>query len=309
MATMRTVKRASFGARLDAAARERRSVLCVGLDPQPALLPDEVWRGVRTGPAGTARAVERFCLGIVEAVAPYAVAVKPQLAFFEALGHAGLATAERVCEAAREAGLLVIVDAKRGDVPSTAAAYAAAYLGPRGEAPPLGDALTVNPYLGMDSLEPFLTTASEEGCGVLVLVRTTNPGGADLQELELAAGGRVWEHVAGLVAAAGGSGEDLAGGEGLASVGAVVGANQPQVLRRARELMPRAPFLLPGIGAQGGTVDDLAPAFAPGPGGGLVSASRSVLYAWREGAGSWQGAAADEARRLGERAWQLATGR
>jgi orotidine-5'-phosphate decarboxylase len=303
MATMRTVKRASFGARLDAAARERQSVLCVGLDPQPALLPDEVWRGVRSGQAGTARAVERFCLGIVEAVAPYAVAVKPQLAFFEALGHAGLATAERVCEAAREAGLLVIVDAKRGDVPSTSAAYAAAYLGSRQDAPPLGDALTVNPYLGMDSLEPFLTTAAEEGCGVLVLVRTTNSGGADLQELELASGGRVWEHVAGLVAAAGGS------GEALASVGAVVGANQPQVLRRARELMPRAPFLLPGIGAQGGTVDDLAPAFAPGPGGGLVSASRSVLYAWREGAGSWQGAAAGEAQRLGERAWQLATGR
>src|SRR4051812_29179219 len=137
----------TFAARLEAAAARRRSVLCVGLDPQPELLPEEVWRGVRAGPAGTARAVERFCAGILDAVAPHAVAVKPQLAFFEALGHHGLAALERLCAEARAHELLVLVDGKRGDVPSTATAYTTAYLRPADGRPPLGDALTVNPYL------------------------------------------------------------------------------------------------------------------------------------------------------------------
>ena len=151
-----------------------------------------------------------------------------------------------------------MLDGKRGDVPSTAAAYADAYLRPHG-GPPLGDALTVNPYLGADSLQPFVDAGRDEGGGVFVLVRTTNAGGDDLQELALAAGGRVWEHVAGLV-----DGLGEATGEGaIASVGAVMGANQPQVLERARELMPKAPFLLPGVGAQGGAIEGLAAAFAP----------------------------------------------
>jgi orotidine-5'-phosphate decarboxylase len=255
---------------------------------------------VRPGPAGTARAVERFCLGIVDAVAEHAVAVKPQLAFFEALGHNGLAVLERTCLAAREAGLLVVVDGKRGDIGSTSEAYASAYLRGRDGMPPLGDALTVNPYLGADTLEPFLAAARGSGGGILVIVRTSNPGSASLQELELAGGGRLWEAVARLVDEAGAD-----GGDGLSRVGAVIGATQPGVLARARELMPRAPFLLPGIGAQGGTVSGLAPAFAPGPGGGLVSASRSILYAGADG--DWQAAAATEARRLAREAWQVAT--
>ena len=145
----------SFRERLERLAAERRSVLCVGLDPRPELFPDEVFRGVRDGPAGLARAIERFCMGIVDAVAEHAVAVKPQLAFFEQAGHHGLAAAERVSEHARERGLLVIADGKRGDIGSTAEAYASAYLAPRRSSPPLADALTVNPYLGADSLQPF----------------------------------------------------------------------------------------------------------------------------------------------------------
>ena len=282
----------SFRERLERLAAERRSVLCVGLDPRPELFPEEVFRGVRDGPAGLARALERFCNGIVEAVAEHAVAVKPQLAFFEQAGHHGLAAAERVSELARERGLLVIADGKRGDIGSTAEAYAAAYLGPRGNAGPLADALTVNPYLGADSLEPFAQTCRSHGGLAFVLVRTSNPGGADIQELQLADGSRVWEHVARIVAS-------------LAPVaGAVVGATQPGAVARARELMPDATFLLPGVGAQGGDVAALGPAFAPGPAGGLVSASRSVLYASRE-TGRWQAAAAAEAGRLREAAWAV----
>ena len=282
----------SFRERLERLAAERRSVLCVGLDPRPELFPAEVFRGVRDGPAGLARALERFCSGIVEAVAEHAVAVKPQLAFFEQAGHHGLAAAERVAELARERGLLVIADGKRGDIGSTAEAYAAAYLAPRRGAPPFADALTVNPYLGADSLEPFAEACRASGGLAFVLVRTSNPGGADIQELELSDGSRVWEHVARIVAS-------------LAPVaGAVIGATQPGAVARARELMPEATFLLPGVGAQGGEVEALGPAFAPGPAGGLISASRSVLYASRDD-GTWQGAAAAEAARLRAAAWAV----
>jgi orotidine-5'-phosphate decarboxylase len=284
----------SFRERLERLAAERRSVLCVGLDPRPELLPREVFRGVRDGPAGLARAFERFCMGIVEAVAEHAVAIKPQLAFFEAAGQHGLGVVERVSALARERGLLVIADGKRGDIGSTAEAYASAYLGTRGGARPLADALTVNPYLGADSLQPFADACASSGGLMFVLVRTSNPGGADIQELELADGSRVWERVARLVAS-------------FAPVaGAVVGATQPGALARARELMPAATFLLPGIGAQGGDVATLGPAFAPGPAGGLVSASRSVLYASRDG--DWQVAAAAEAARLRETAWAVVEG-
>src|SRR4029077_14691557 len=129
-------------------AAERKSVLCVGLDPRPGLFPDEVFRGGRDRPAGVARAIERFCAGIIDAVADHVVAVKPQLAVFEQAGHHGLAAAERVSALAREHGLLVIADGKRGDIGSTAAAYAATYLAPRRQAPPFPGALTVSPYLG-----------------------------------------------------------------------------------------------------------------------------------------------------------------
>jgi orotidine-5'-phosphate decarboxylase len=282
----------SFRERLERLAAERRSVLCIGLDPRPELIPDELFRGVRDGPAGLARAIERFCTGIVEAAGEHAVAIKPQLAFFEQAGHHGLAAAERVSAFARERGLLVIADGKRGDIGSTAGAYAAAYLTPQHGGPPFADALTVNPYLGADSLQPFAEACRASGGLAFVLVRTSNPGGADIQELKLADGSRVWEHVARIVA-------------GLSPVaGAVVGATQPGAVARARELMPDATFLLPGVGAQGGEVDALGPAFAPGPAGGLVSASRSVLYASRAD-GSWQAAAAAEAARLREASWAV----
>ena len=244
--------------------------LCVGLDPDPALMPEGL-------------GVVEFCRGIVDAVAEHVVAVKPQAAFFEAQGAGGWAALAEVCGYAREAGLLVIADAKRGDVPSTARAYVTAFA-------PLADAVTVNPYLGFDSLEPFI---AREGLGVFVLVKTSNPGSADLQDLPLAGGRPLWQHVAGLVDR---WGADFVGESGLSSVGAVVGATFPQEVAEARQLLPRSVLLLPGVGAQGARAEDLGEAFSIGPAGALVSASRSVLYADR-GAG-WQEAAAAEAERL-----------
>ena len=261
-----------FGDRLAAAVERKGAPLCVGIDPDPALMPSDL-------------GVADFCRGIVDAVAEVAVAVKPQAAFFEAQGAVGWAVFAEVCGYAREAGLLVLADAKRGDVPSTARAYAAAFA-------PLADAVTVNPYLGHDSLEPFL---EHDGLGVFVVVKTSNPGSTDIQDLPLADGRPLWQHVADLVDT---WGRDLVGASGLSSVGAVIGATFPQEVAEARRLLPRSVLLLPGVGAQGGRTEDLGDAFAVGPAGALVSASRSVIYADR-GAG-WQAAAAAEAARLAD---------
>ena len=231
------------------------------------------------------------------------VAVKPQLAFFEALGADGLRALEDASAYAREAGLLVIADGKRGDIGSTARAYAAAYLEPRETAPPLADALTVNPYLGEDSVEPFLQAARLHGAGVFVLVRTSNAGAADIQDLALSDGRPLWRHVARLVAE---WGEGLVGERGLSSVGAVIGATSPRAVGEARRAMPQAVFLLPGVGAQGATPADVARAFTSGPASALVNASRSVIYAYRGSDADWRAAAGAEAARLAREIWRVA---
>jgi orotidine-5'-phosphate decarboxylase len=211
-------------------------------------------------------------MGVIDAVAENVAAVKPQVAFFEALGGPGMTALERVCAHARAAELLVIADAKRGDIGSTAEAYAQAWVYRREGGPPIADAVTVSPYLGGDSLEPFLA-ACHDGAGVFVLARTSNPGSTDLQEAMLADGRPVWERTAELIA---GWGER------------VVGATWPEAVVRARDLMPHQPLLLPGVGAQGGAAADLHAAFRDHPAGGLVVAARSVIYAWRERGGDWQ---------------------
>jgi orotidine-5'-phosphate decarboxylase len=236
---------------------------------------------------------------VIDATGPACVAVKLQVACFERLGAAGWQALQATIEHARGAGLLVLADAKRGDIDISARRYAEAFLAPGGlEA----DALTVSPYLGADSLAPFVTAAGEAGAGLFVLVRTSNPGAADLQDLELAGGGRVWERAARLVDGLGTAGES----SGLSEVGAVVGATAPEHLARARELMRRAVFLLPGIGAQGGRVEDLAPAFAPGRAAGLVTSSRSIVFAHERDGGDPATAARAEAERLRAAAWALA---
>ena len=277
----------TFADRLVAEVARKRSQLVVGLDPIPDLIPVEL-RGD----------VSRFCCGIVDAVAPHAVAVKPQLAFFEALGAAGMAAFEETCEYAHRAGLIVIADGKRGDIGSTARAYAAAYI--EGDEP-RADALTVNPWLGRESIEPYLAAARRYGTGVFCIVKTSNSAG-DVQDVRLSDGRLMWHHVAQLVAE---WGEDLVGEHGLSSVGAVVGATHPRAVSEARKLMPQTVLLLPGLGAQGAKPGDLARAFTSGPASALVNASRSVIYAFREAGTDFRTAAGAEAARVKQEVWTV----
>jgi orotidine-5'-phosphate decarboxylase len=296
--------RPHFADRLAALVEERRSRVVLGLDPDPgALWPQAVERlgGGSSEPhlarIRTAEAVAGHCRAAIVAAGPACVAVKPQLACFERLGAPGWDVLEQVVAIARDHGLLVLADGKRGDVPVTARAYAQALVG---ETPgPFGavsglraDAFTANPLLGRDALEPLAAAAHETGTGCFVLVRTSNPGAAELQD---EGDPPLFERLARLVDQIGAA---HVGDCGLSAVGAVTGATRPDHLARLRELMPRAIFLLPGVGAQGGRVEELGPAFAPHPAAGLVTASRSIVDAHRERGGDPADAAAAAAEEL-----------
>jgi orotidine-5'-phosphate decarboxylase len=224
--------------------------------------------------------VAAHCRTLIERAGPACVAVKPQLACFERLGAPGWAALGEVCAAAREAGLLTIADGKRGDVPVTAAAYAQALVGetptPWGPVAGLGaDAFTANPLLGADALEPLIAAAEAAGAGLFALVRTSNPGAADLQD-QPSPERPLHERLAALVD---GLSERLLGERGLSGMGAVVGATAPEHIARLRALMPRSIFLIPGVGAQGGRPELLGPAFTAGPASALVAASRGIAAA------------------------------
>jgi orotidine-5'-phosphate decarboxylase len=289
---------------------ERESQLVLGLDPDPTTLWPATESASTDGHADlhpAAAAVLGHCRALIDATAQACVAIKLQLARFEVLGSAGWVVMAELAAHARRAGLLVVADGKRGDIDVTARAYASALTAgcetPYGRLEGLGaDLMTVNPLMGTDAIEPFIAAAREAGGGVLVLVRTSNPGAADVEDLALEGGGSVWERLAEMVDELGRSG---VGESGLSDVGAVVGATAPAHLGRARELMPHATFLLPGVGAQGGRVDELAAAFAPGRAGGLVSASRSIADAHRAVGGDPATAARAEAERLRATAWSL----
>lgn len=297
-----------FGDLLARRVEQRQSQIVLGLDPHPA----QLWPSAANPPASAsahhaAIAVLDHCRALIDSAGPACVAVKPQLACFERLGAAGWEALEGVVAYAHEHGLLVIADGKRGDVPVSASAYAQALLG--GVEGPAGvieglrvDVVTVNPLMGRDSLEPFVAMARAGGSGLFVLVRTSNPGASDIQDLELASGGRVWQRLAALVKELG---EPGVGVSGLSDIGAVVGATVPAHLELARELMPHAVFLMPGVGAQGANVQNLAAAFAPGRAGGLVTASRSIARAYLKAGGDPPQAARAEAERLRAAAWAL----
>jgi orotidine-5'-phosphate decarboxylase len=298
----------SFADRLAERVAARSSQIVLGLDPDPAKLwPVALAAAPSGGDAAeqAATAVAAHCTSLIDAAGESCVAVKPQLACFERLGALGGAALETVTRHAHDAGLLVIADGKRGDIDVTARAYGEALFGPA--ATPFGalpglqaDAVTANALMGRDTLQPLLAAARAAAGGVFVLVRTSNPGAADVQDLLLADGRPLWERLAEIVA-----GEGRPGEHGLADVGAVCGATAPEHLARLRELMPHAPFLLPGVGAQGGRVEDLAPAFAPGPAGGLVAASRSIAAAHELSGGDPADAARAAAGALRAAAWAL----
>jgi orotidine-5'-phosphate decarboxylase len=285
----------------------------LGLDPDPARLwPRALELAYLPDAPPAARAafaVATHCQLAMEAVGDQCVAVKLQVACFERLGAAGWAALMEVVERARERSLLVIADAKRGDIDLTAVAYAQAYFGatPTAYGPVEGldvDAMTVNPLLGVDSLEPFVHEARARGRGLFVLARTSNPGAADVQGQVLQGGGTVSDRLAQIIASLGAGG---VGASGLADVGAVVGATAPGQLAALREQMPNAVLLLPGVGAQGGRVEELGAAFAPGPGGGLVSVSRAIVAAHERSGGDPASAARREATRLRELTWELSS--
>lgn len=290
-----------FGDLLFKTVREKQSVAVVGIDPVLDDLPPAL-RDMADDPAQVEKALTIFGTGIVDAVAPHVPAVKPNIAFYEAHGLSGLMAYIQICAHARRAGLIVIGDVKRGDIGSTAAAYARGLMRP---VPRLHEgkdavanpfqigphaAVTLNAYLGSDSIRPFLEAARENGQGLFLLVKTSNPSSAELQDLMLAEGGTVAEAVARRVAEWGAA---CVGESGLSSVGAVVGATHPEELCRFRDRMPAAPFLVPGYGAQGGTAGGVMGAFRRDGSGALVNASRSVINAWqkeKDGA-AWQAAA------------------
>jgi orotidine-5'-phosphate decarboxylase len=286
---------------LEALTLERRSQVCLGLDPDPSTLaPDSAPDADRAGTAERAAvAVTEQCRALIERAGPACVAVKPQLACFERLGAPGWGALADVCGAAHEAGLLVVADGKRGDVPVTAEAYGQALVGeaqtPWGPVAGLGaDAFTANPLLGGDAIDPLVDAAAAAGAGVFLLVRTSNPGAASLQDADLG-GAPLRERLAELVAE---RAPRLAGEGGLSGMGAVVGATAPEHLARLRNLMPDSIFLLPGVGAQGGRVEDLGPALVSGrPASILVAAARSIAGADDPGAA---------AERLRAALWELA---
>ena len=277
------------------------SPLCLGIDPRPARLPDDCFpSGSRQGASRDeiAVAVLRFGRALIESAGPFVAGVKPQIAFFECLGPAGFEVYWQLCEDARAAGLLVVADVKRGDIGSTAEAYAQAYLAPSRCPEPVADAVTLNPYLGRDSLDPFCRAAVKGGGGLFVLVKTSNPSAVEIQELQ-ANGRPIHSYVAELVEELN---QSYAPGSAYGPVGAVVGATWPSDLKRARETMPHAILLVPGVGAQGAGIDDVLSAFDDQGFGALIAVSRSLNYPWgsNPAPSDWRDLIQKSARELSE---------
>ena len=272
----------TFSDRLAEAVRAK-GPLCVGLDPRVESLP----KALRGRP--DADAVRAFCTRVLELVAPFAGVVKPQSAFFELLGPAGMAAQADVLRRAKEMGFVTILDAKRGDIASTATAYADAAFGPVWDA----DALTVNPYLGRDAVEPFLAAAKQAERGVFVLVRTSNPGAGLFQDL-VCDGKPLYRHVAAEVASWNAS---TVGACGLGDVGAVVGATHPRELAELRAALPGVWLLVPGYGAQGGTAADVRAAYRADGLGAVVNSSRGVTFPFHPDDPDWEAKVAAAARR------------
>ena len=277
-----------FADRLLAAIAAKRAPICVGIDPIFEMFPEAVAGRGAARNANDAQAVVdaifKFTTAVLKVVAPHVPCVKFQSAYFEKYLWEGVEAYYSLIQEARELGLVVIGDVKRGDIGSTAEAYAAGHLA----SPPFDehedvvtpDAITVNPMLGMDTLKPFVDAARGNDKGLFVLVRTSNPGSAETQDVRLA-DGRTWSEMMADLLRPVAAGDGLVGERGFSSIGAVVGATQPQTMTSLRERLPQSIFLLPGYGAQGATADMTRAAFRDGR-GALVSASRSILYAHRD---------------------------
>ena len=272
-----------YSDRLNVAIADRRTPALVGLDPRLDQLPEAIVSAARSRTSNevdaAASAFDEFCSRIIDVVASLVPAVKPQAAFFEQYGPAGCQALQTVMRKARNAGLIVICDAKRGDIGSTAEAYANAYLA--GADPDAAvwaaDALTVNPYLGKDTLEPFVRVAIERGAGLYVLVRTSNPGATTFQDRE-SDGKKLYQHVAAVVES---FNVESTRECGYGSIGAVVGATYPAELTELRAAMPTTPLLVPGYGSQGAGAAEVAGGFDARGFGALINSSRGINFAYR----------------------------
>ena len=264
----------SFADRLTDSVRKTNSITCVGLDPRKAQLPQLLRDSVtEDSPAQWAAAYQTFCCEIIDVVKDLVPCVKPQAAFFEALGPDGMVALGKVIRYAEQSGLLVITDGKRNDIGSTATAYAEAYLG---KTSPWGsDSLTVSPYLGQDSLEPFAEMCDQRHAGIFVLVKTSNPGGGLFQDRETD-GQSLYQSVASLVCELN---ESRLGASGYGPVGAVVGATYPEQLAELRRAMPTSWILIPGFGAQGGAAEDVLIGLDDQGLGAIVNNSRNLIFA------------------------------
>ena len=294
--------------RLIEAIEAKQNPSVVGLDPTEALVPAQIVAGFAEeiseqveDPAEAPSmqlsvAFFEFNRAIIDAVADIVPAVKPQIAMYETLGPAGIDAYTMTCEYAKQQGLYVLGDVKRGDIGSTAAAYAHHLSGigldDTAYDPWHEDAVTVNPYLGTDGITPFVDAATANDKDIFVLVRTSNPSSSELQELELASGERVYEHVADLVE---GWGAETIGKNGYSRVGAVVGATHPEEGKALRARMPHTFFLVPGYGAQGGTAQGVAGMFDRDGMGALVNSSRGVIGAWKKSGKYSESMSADDA--------------
>ena len=271
---MSVLTNAPFGDRLAEALLQTKSALCVGIDPHPSMMTPLFCDDGKV----TIQGLRDFSLAVIEAASGLVPAIKPQAALFESYGPDAMAVLAEIAKAAQEAGLLVIMDAKRGDIGSTSQAYANAYLG--SDAPFPSDALTVNPWMGLDTLAPFMARAKQTQSGLFILVRTSNPGASDLQELPVAAAQNrlVYQQLA----------HDLAplieaetGAHNLSSFGIVAGATVPDQATELRAILPNAPFLIPGFGAQGAGPAHATMALSKQAGhlgGGLVNSSRGITF-------------------------------
>ena len=284
----------SFSDRLAEAVREK-GPLCVGIDPRWESLPKSIREDelvhVMDGDARKAIASKQFAMRVLELVYPYAGVIKPQAAFFELFGWWGVEMMKAVLDAARAMEFVTILDAKRGDIASTAAAYADAAFSTMN-----ADSLTINPYLGRDAVEPFLTAAKAADRGVFVLVRTSNPGAGLFQNL-VCDGKPLYRHVAAEVVK---WNEPTIGASGLGDVGAVVGATHPRELAELREAMPNVWLLVPGYGAQGATAADVKAAYRADGLGAVVNSSRGVTFPFHPDDPDWEAKITEAARKASE---------
>jgi orotidine-5'-phosphate decarboxylase len=275
-----------FADRFDTALKAKGNPICVGLDPRFDQIPKALTEAALKEHGRTAEAVAAafiaFNKAIIDAVADIVPVCKPQVAFYEEHGWRGMRAYEETIRYAKEKGLLVISDAKRGDIGATALAYARAHLCERVDPKDAGfeaDALTVNPYMGRDTLEPYLEAAASQGKGIFVLVKTSNPGSGEIQDMVTASIDTVSERVAALVHALGST---SVGRCGLSDVGAVVGATYPEQAEHLRRIMPNTIFLVPGYGAQGATAKDAVAGFRKDGRGAIVNNSRLIIFAYKQ---------------------------